>query len=260
MAAREPRTEVAIEVRRTGGDPRKLKLTLGQLPEGLPPAELPSATGKTAAVEGERPAVGAVPLRLPEFANEVWAYVPVNYDAAVPYGVVMWLHGAGGLKWPDLLARWKPLCDRHDLILVAPKSADGNRWNIGDLALVDRLLTEVAVTYRVDPARVVVHGYQGGGSLAFSAAAQNPDAIRAIAAVEAAPSIAPPENDPLHRLAVYLGRADKSERARAIEAAVAEFRKMKLPITVKNLGDTPRYLNDEELAELARWIDMLDRI
>ena len=35
---------------------------------------------------------------------------------------------------------------------------------------------------------------------------------------------------------------------------------MKIPVTVKNLGDVPRYLNAEELAELARWIDTLDRI
>ena len=28
----------------------------------------------------------------------------------------------------------------------------------------------------------------------------------------------------------------------------------------KKLGDEPRYLNAEELSELARWIDMLDRI
>jgi hypothetical protein len=29
---------------------------------------------------------------------------------------------------------------------------------------------------------------------------------------------------------------------------------------VKKLGTTPRYLNAAELAELARWIDTLDRI
>ena len=38
------------------------------------------------------------------------------------------------------------------------------------------------------------------------------------------------------------------------------MRKAKIPVTVKNLGDVPRYLNAEELAELVRWIDTLDRI
>ena len=119
----------------------------------------------------------------------------------------MWLHGPGGFKWPELLARWKPLCDRHDLILVAPKSADAARWSPGELDLVDRLLAEVATTYNVDPARVVVHGYEGGGALAFLAAFRNREVIRAVAAVEAAPRGQPPENDPLHRLAVYVAAA-----------------------------------------------------
>jgi len=35
---------------------------------------------------------------------------------------------------------------------------------------------------------------------------------------------------------------------------------MKVPVTLKDLGEQPRYLNADELAELARWIDMLDRI
>ena len=65
---------------------------------------------------------------------------PKDTTADVPYGVVVWLHAAGGFDWQELLARWKPLCDRYDLILVAPKSADPARWMPGEAALVDRLL------------------------------------------------------------------------------------------------------------------------
>jgi serine protease Do len=255
----EPAAEVQLELRRAG-ELRKLKVALARLPEDLPPKDLPSATGKAVAGEAERPAIGAVPLKVPEFPNEVWAYVPEAYRPDVPYGVVVWLHGAGGFKWPELLARWKPLCDRHDLILVAPKATDPAHWNSGELALVDRLLTEVTGTYNVDPTRVVVHGYEGGGSLAFVAGFRNPEGIRAIAAVEAAPMGSPPENEPSRRMAIYLGMAAKSPHARRIEAAATEMRTMKIPVAVKKLGDVPRYLNREELAELARWIDALDRI
>ena len=113
---------------------------------------------------------------------------PRAIERGVPYGVVVWLHAAGGFDWPELLARWKPLCDRYDLILVAPKSADATRWMPGEAALVDRLLAEVVSTYNVDPARIVVHGHEAGGSLAFLAAFRNRQMIRAVAAVEAAPT------------------------------------------------------------------------
>ena len=70
----------------------------------------------------------------------------------------------------------------------------------------------------------------------------------------------PPHNEPLHRLAVYIARAEKSRLAKPIKRSAAALKKLKFPVTLKDLGETPRYLNDQELSQLARWIDMLDRI
>ena len=65
IGAMEPGTEVEIEVRRAGAV-RKLKLDRWRrLPEGLPPGELPSATGARAAGSAaDAPAVGAMPLKI----------------------------------------------------------------------------------------------------------------------------------------------------------------------------------------------------
>ena len=194
--------------------------------------------------------VGSISLKVPEFPNEAWAYVPDGYAADVPYGVVIWLHGPGGFDWPQLMARWKPLCQRHDLILVAPKSADAARWTSGEAALVPRLLVEVAAKYNVDPARVVVHGYESGGSLAFAAALRNIEAIRAVAVVEAAPQGEVPENDPVRRLAVYVAVASKSTAARPVDLSAAAFREKGIPVTMKSPGDVARYLDDDELARV----------
>jgi poly(3-hydroxybutyrate) depolymerase len=215
----------------------------------LPPAEKRGA-------DAAKAAPGAVQMKIPEFANEVWTYVPDGSS----HGVVIWLHGPGGFDWKRLLADWKPLCDRHNLILVAPKPHKSGRWVPGDVALIDRLLAEVTSKNDVDPARIVVHGHQEGGTLAFLSAFHNRDVIRAVAAVEAATTGPAPENDPLHRLAVYIATADKSPTAGPIQAAVKGMRELKIPVVVKRLGATPRYLNVAELAELVRWIDTLDRI
>ena len=202
IGALEPGNEINLEVRHTG-ESRKLKIALAPLPENLPPKDLPpnkrketsalpkgtapfsSNENRDSPQPGERPKVGAMPLKVPEFPNEAWAYVPENYDPDVPCGVVIWLHAPGGYDWKELLARWKPLCDRHDLILLAPKSADPSRWMPGELDWINRLLTDVRSKYHVDAARVAVHGYEGGGSMAFLAAFRSRDAIRAVAAVEA---------------------------------------------------------------------------
>jgi len=256
LGAHEPGDTVELDVRRADAV-QKLKIVLARLPEDLPSAELPPArkAGATGRAQGK-----ALLLKVPEFANEVWTYVPADSEASVPCGVVVWLHTPGGFDWKKLLARWRPLCDRHDLILVAPKSSDPARWVPGEAALVDRLLAEIASKYDVDPARVVVHGHESGGALAFLVAFRNRAVVRAVAAVEAAPPGAPPENDPAHRLAIYVAWSEKSRVARPLQQALAKFERMKIPVTAKKLGDVPRSLNGAELAELARWIDTLDRI
>ena len=44
------------------------------------------------------PAVGPLPLekKIPEYSNNVWAYVPEKYLSEAAYGVVVWLHAPGG--------------------------------------------------------------------------------------------------------------------------------------------------------------------
>lgn len=255
----EPGAEVEIETRR-GDASQKLKVTLAQLPEDLPPKELPPVFEPGRNGQPARPGFGATQVKIPEFTNEVWAYVPEGRSSDSPLGVVIWLHGRAGFDWKAILALWKPLCDRYGLILVAPKSSNPARWMPGDVALIDRLLAEITSKHNVDPARIVVHGYEDGGALAFLSAFLNREVVRAVAAVEAAPMSPTPDNDPLRRLAVYVASSGKSPSSGPIKSALKAMREMKIPVVAKSLGPTPRYLNAAELAELVRWIDTLDRM
>jgi len=258
ISDRQPGESIELELRR-GEAAVKVSAKLATLPEDVPPDGIPPARPAGKPPEGERPKVGSVPLKVPDLPNEVCAYVPESYDPAVAYGVVIWLHAPGGFDSKDLVARWKPLCDRCDLIFVAPKSAE-DKWQTGDAALAVRLLEEVRRTYRVDPARVVISGREGGGTLAWLVAFRHADRFRAVVAVDAPPSGRPPENEPLQRLALYVARSAGSQFAGDVEAAVARLREMKFPVTVKDLGADPRDFRPEELSEVARWIDALDRI
>jgi len=259
IGMQEPTSEIELETRH-GDAVRKVKAALAAIPDALPPGELPPAHSAVKAEGKDGPPTGAIRLKVPEYPNEAWAYVPEGYNAEVPHGAVMWLHPAGDFDWPKLLARWKPLCDRYDFILIAPKAVDSSRWSPGEAGFAARLFVQVAADYAVDPARVVVHGQDAGGEQAFLMAFRYRELIRGVAVIEAAPPGQPPENDPLNRLSVYLATASRSPAERSLEQAVAAFQEQKTPLTKKSLGEMPRSLNAEELAELARWIDMLDRI
>ena len=259
LGAMKAGEEVEVEYRR-GDKTEKAKVKLGVPSEDLPPAQLPAARAAAKPFQGERPQTGAVSLKLPEFKNDALLYVPEGYDPEVAHGVVMWLHAAGGFEQPELLARWKPLCDRFDLILVAPKSADPTKWEPAEVEYLQKLLDKVKATYNTDTSRMVVHGHEAGGTMAYALAFRSRELISAVAAVEANVAGRPMGNDPVHRLAIYAATAKKSPHAAAVAQAVAQIRQLKIPVTLKDLGDAPRYLKPEELEELARWIDMLDRL
>ncbi|MGA2064700.1 MAG: PDZ domain-containing protein [Thermoguttaceae bacterium] len=262
VAGFEAGEEVPIEFRH-GSETRKVKVKLADLPEGLPPAELPppsvSGTPRVPPAAGATKS-GAASIQVPEFKNEAWAYVPEGYSPAVPCGLVVWLHGAAVPKQDELLGQWKPLCDRYGLVLVAPKAAGESGWRPDETAFLEKLVRQVQASYAIDPARVVVGGRGPGGTLAYMAAFHSRDFFRAAVAIDAVAMFPPPESDPEHRLALYVATAKKSPMAAAVAQSIVRLRAAKLPVTEKDLGDAPRDLNPAELAELARWIDMLDRI
>ena len=260
-----PGDKLHIEVAR-GSETIALEAQLARLPESLP-GELPAAHGPLppradGAAEGEaRPPVGVTSLKFPEFENECLVYVPESYDPRLAYGVVVWLHAPGGVKSDELVELWKPLCDANELILVAPKSVDRTKWQATEARFIRRALDDVAKNYTTDPARVVVHGHEGGGAMAYLFASANDDVVRAVAVVDAPlPRLVQlPPTDPVHRLAFYTTLASKSEIAGAVEATVKRLREMKYPVVVQDVGEQGRYLTRDELAELVRWFDTLDR-
>jgi len=253
-----PGAEVKVSLLR-GEEKQELRAVLAELSGNLPPAELPPAAKGEEKQSAVRPQVGTITLKVPEYPNETSAYVPENYNPTVPHGVVFYMHPAGGYDWEELLSRWKEICKQNNLILVAPKSADPAHWTPNDVALISRLLVDVSAAYNVDKSRVVTHGHEGGGRAALAVAFSNREAIRGVAAVEAALPAPPPDNEPQYRLDIYLAVAEKSPLRNVVERAAQAIEQKKIPLVVKKTGESPRYLNAEELAELARWIDALDR-
>lgn len=259
LASMTPKQKAKFEVRR-GDETLKLEARLASLPETIP-GELLPAHDQPPAAEGEKPATGVVKIKIPESQSECIAYVPDNYNARLNYGVVVWLHPPGGYKEDDLVARWKDLCAKHDFILLAPKSADPAKWQRTELEFVRKTLDQLASKYRVDRARTIALGQEGGGGMAYLFALGNRELVHGVAAVSAPlpAGMQIPPNDPMLRLAFYIGQPSKDRLKAQIETTAAHLREAKYPVTLKDLGPAPRPLSSAELDDLARWLDSLDR-
>lgn len=259
-----------------------LELTAARLPTAIP-GDLPPGRSETnpdnndkedddkdtddkpAAEEGEAaaalPPLGISELKLPEFKNVCRVYVPEKYRPEIPHGVVLWLHASGGDEPGELFSRWAELCKANDLILLAPQATDVLKWSPTDSEFVMKCLETAGSRYTIDKSRVVAHGYQAGGAMAYLLAFAHRDTFRGVAAIDAplpgTGKVA--DKEPGKRLAVFAGVSTNARFAARIESSLNALRAAEYPVTVKELGVEPRYLQADELTELVRWIDALDR-
>lgn len=251
--------EVAIVVRRKGKS-HPLSVELRPLSETLPDEDLPLSRDGKNSTTAKPSGRGKVTIGLPEVENKAWAYVPTGYDSAVGHGVMVWLDGPGAVDDDDILKLWQPVCDERGLILLVVKPVVPNAWLPNEEEVVARMLDELINRYTVDSQRVVVHGYQGGGTLASLVAFRHRDLVRAVAVVDAPLATRPPAPEPIHPLAFYLITAEKSPQAVRIQRSIKALREAKVPLERQSVDGAPRYLLPDEVDRLGKWIDTLDRI
>jgi predicted esterase len=141
-------------------------------------------------------------------------------------------------------------------------SAEADKWQPTESEFIKKTLDDVLAHYHVDRTRIAVYGYQAGGAMALLFGLEHVDRVRAIVAIDAVPParVKLPDSDPINRLAFFFGQAEKSPLAAVVKQLIAALEAEKFPITKHPLGDDPRDLNAEELNDVGRWLDALDRI
>jgi serine protease Do len=262
LASFEPKQEVQITIDRNG-ETIVIDVTLSSLPAKIP-SNLPPPRKRDASKDEEDEAEAVTTLTeisVPEQPNKCFAIIPSSYQAEVPHGVVVYLQPPGGFDKAKLLAQWQELCEANDLILLAPQPLDPNRWTPLEVEFVKKTLAQLVSNYNVDKSRVVVYGQRAGGALAYLFAFRNRETTRAVIAVDVGlPSrLRTPDTDPVYPLAILTTLSQASRAAKRIEQTIEQWQEMKYPVTVLPT-DTARLLNDQELQQVVRWIDALDRI
>jgi serine protease Do len=238
------------------------------IPRDLPAFRAPpKAAGKTESQKPtteKKPKTGLFRESLPgNSAANYWAYVPESYSTADAWGLIVWIAPARDSMEATILARWQALCEERRLILVAPLPAEASGFNPNDLVAARQVLEHFLKTYRLDRNRVVVHSFATGGRFAAALAFENREQVRGLALASNVLAAPPPESHPSFPFRFFISYSDASPARDRFRSLSKFLREMKYAVTVQTTNTATRapvYPDAEAIAELARWVDSLDRI
>ena len=102
-------------------------------------------------------------------------YVPRNYSAANPPGVLVFI---SSIDWGGIPDDWQPVMDAHNLIWISPGQAGGSA-PVQERMIKSILAPRVVdIDYTVNNERVYIAGFSDGGKVANLVQAADPEAFR----------------------------------------------------------------------------------
>jgi serine protease Do len=190
-----------------------------------------------------------------------WAYVPESYSPQDSWGLVVWIAPGRDSMEAALLSRWQSVCAERRLLIVAPLPGDGSDFSANDLVGAWRVAEHFMKDYRVDASRVVVHSFLRGGPFASILAYENHEQVRGLALASSALPAPPPEAHPNYPFRFFFSAWQGDRAEEVLHRLVEVLHQMKYAVTIQKTPSREHgYLATEEVAELASWIDSLDRI
>jgi len=279
-----PGNEIKLEVARKGGKTETLTIVLDQLPgsvagenhkapeklaeaasvkKALEPLETSNKNLKPAKVDVPAKAeTGIVKRATADGEHKFQVYVHEEYDPNIAHALVVWLHPPGKNKDDDLegiAAIWEDYCAAHKIILVMPISENEAGWLPGESDIVSEAIQDTMKRYVIDPRRVVTHGLGVGGQMALHLGFSQRELVRGVAAVGAVITNIK-DNQPAQRLALCLAAGELDPLAKSIAESRVKLAEKKYSAIYREMPNRGReYLEDAQVRELVRWIDMLDK-
>ncbi len=198
-----------------------------------------------------------------------WIYVPENYDPNIAHAVLVWLHPPGKNKEKDFdnfWQSWQFPCEDYHIILVCPVAeSERGGWTQSESEFVQEAVRAVSDNYSVDRRRIIAHGMDQGGEMAFALGFRSRGLFRGVATTGSALSGNPRDKVANQPLSFFLAVGDKDPLLDTVKETRTKLIEKKYPVIyreIKNLGR--QYIDGrlgiDTLEELARWIDSLDRL
>ncbi len=211
--------------------------------------------------ESSRLKIGRFTQDVPAYQHSFWAYVPDNYNADYQYTLMVWIHPNDDTMEAALYKQWNPICEQRGIIILAPKAAQIGGWTLDEDKFIKDMIEQFLQNYSIDTTRIFVHGFSSGGRFAYHLAFKHRKLIRGVAVAAQPLRGRLPENHPDYQLQFHLVCGDNDNLYPLFQRTATVLRQMKFPTsltTIKKHFHT--YPPVEQVREIGRWADTLDRI
>lgn len=260
ISALEPDATIQLAYRR-GEEEKSAEATLATLPTTMPD-ELPSPWSKEPEQPAQPPKTGEIEVRLAEEPNAAFAWVPDDYNPERDYNLAVLIQEPGDVDKQATIDAWKDVCQKTGTILLSVSPASKERWTQSETGVVRKCIEQLAGKYNIAPLRTTLIGIRSGGAMAYVVAFENREAVAGVVALTGPVprGVQPPDNDPLHRLAILTLYDDKSPQGAQLKKLDEALAKMKFPVVHRGTDAGADKLTAEDRAAITRWLDSLDRI
>lgn len=261
LSQQQPGEVIDVELDRNGKSISK-QVTLSNQPADIP-ADIPTAIDTPDSPTGNDPATaefkrGEIDGQHQEL--KYWAYVPQDETDRRRYALLVWLHPANKGMKKEVLDAWKSTCDRRGIVLLAPQTNGLKAWEPGDSAVLKELIDEFIQTYPVDAKRVVAHGAEKSGTMAYELAFKYRQLFRGVAVIDSRIAASIPQNLPDEQIDFFLVGQESGSNFSRIKKHVAILQKLKHSVHFRAVPQlTNGYVSPPLVDEMAGWLDILDR-
>jgi serine protease Do len=290
-----PGVELSFEVKHASGKKTEtLKIKLAEVPDAVPTkAQLPEKSSVKKALtrpksagpqppgaakkeekkepkkDDKKAETGFLKRTTAAADHTYWIYVPENYDPNIAHAVLVWLHPPGKNKEKDFDLFWQSWqfpCEDFHIILVCPKAeSERGGWTQSESEFVQEAVRAVSDNYTVDRRRIIAHGMDQGGEMAFSLGFRSRGLFRAVATTGSSLAGNPRDKVANQPLSFFLVVGDKDPLLDGVKETNTKLKDKKYPVIYREIKNMGRQYIDgrlgiDTLDELARWIDSLDRL
>jgi poly(3-hydroxybutyrate) depolymerase len=160
-----------------------------------------------------------------------------------------------------MLDLWQEYCEDHHLIMVGPRAENNSGWLASEGDSVREAINQVMAEYTIDKQRIVAHGMDSGGQMAYRLARTSPGLFRGVATVGTVLPVSENQESAIQRTLFFVAAGDKDPLFKLIGESKDKLMAKKIPVvfrTITNWGH--QYLSAAMVKELVLWIDSLDRL